>query len=69
MTTHTNFGKAVKKALIDLDKPAAWLVTQVREQTGMYFDAPYLSKLLTGKLQSPRLIQAICRILQLNEAG
>lgn len=69
MTTHTAFGKAVKKALIDQDRTGAWLVAQVREQTGMYFDAPYLSKLLCGKLSSPRLTQAISRILQLSEAA
>ena len=68
MTTHTDFGKAVKKALIDMDKPATWLVAQVREQTGMYFDAPYLSKLLTGKLNSSRLRKVICQILGIPEA-
>lgn len=65
MANHTSFGKTVKKALIDQEKTGAWLVARVREQTGMYFDAPYLSKLLSGRLGSPRLTQAISQILGL----
>ena len=63
----TEFGKAVKKRLIDLDRPQTWLIGQVRERTGLYFDDSYLNKIQTGKLSTPRIDQAIRGILDLPE--
>lgn len=64
----TEFSRAVKKRLIDLDKKQTWLIQQVRERTGLYFDDSYLSKILTGKLATPRIVQAIREILDLPAA-
>lgn len=63
----TNFGKEVKKRLIDLDRKQTWLIQNVRERTGLYFDDSYLSKILTGKLATPGIVQAIREILDLPE--
>ena len=41
----TNFGKTVRKRLIDLDKTQDWLAAQV-EGTGIPCDKTYLSKIL-----------------------
>lgn len=65
MAKHTEFGKMVKKALIDRERTGAWLVGQVRERSGMYFDDAYLSKLLSGKKESERLEAVIREILGL----
>ncbi|MBQ7346160.1 MAG: XRE family transcriptional regulator [Oscillospiraceae bacterium] len=65
MAKHTEFGKQVKKALIDREQTGAWLVGQVRAQSGMYFDDAYLSKLLCGKKESERLEAVIREILGL----
>lgn len=46
----TDFGKAVKIRLIEMEKDQTWLIEQVKERTGDYFDSSYLYKLLTGKL-------------------
>ena len=46
----SDFGKAVKIRLIELDKTQEWLIEQVKERTGDYFDSSYLHRLLTGKL-------------------
>ena len=46
----SDFGKAVKIRLIELDKTQDWLIEQVRERTGDYFDSSYLYRLLAGKL-------------------
>lgn len=46
----SGFGKAVKIRLIELDKDQNWLIEQVKEQTGDYFDSSYLHRLLSGKL-------------------
>lgn len=65
MAQHTEFGKAVKKVLIDRGLTGAWLVGQVRARTGMYFDDAYLSKLLSGKKRSAKLEGAIGEILEI----
>lgn len=65
----TEFGRAIKKRLIDLDKKQTWLIQQVRERTGLYFDDSYLSKIMTGKLATPGIVQAIREILDLPAAG
>lgn len=61
----TPFGKEVKKRLIDLDRSHNWLIDQVKQKTGLYFDASYLGKILTGKLSTPKIVQAICDILEI----
>lgn len=61
----TLFGKEIKKRLIDLDKNQVWLIEQVKEQTGLYFDNSYLYKIQTGQLESPKIIGAIRKILSM----
>lgn len=63
----TPFGKAIKKKLVDLDKNHSWLIDQVYVQTGLYFDRSYLHKIMTGKLGTPKVIQAIREILDIPE--
>lgn len=65
MAQITVFGKAIKKKLVDLERPQKWLIEQVRERTGLYFDDSYLHKIVTGKLESPKIVQAIREILDL----
>lgn len=59
------FGKDIGKRLIDLDKPQIWLIEEVRNKTGLYFDDSYLYKIKTGKLTTPKVVQAIREILDL----
>ena len=67
MAQVTAFGKEVKKRLVDLDRRQVWLVCEVRERTGLYFDDSYLHKILTGQLTTPKITQAIREILELPE--
>ena len=46
----SDFGKAVKIRLIELEKDQNWLIEQVKERTGDYFDSSYLYKLMAGRL-------------------
>ena len=62
-STLTSFGKEIKKRLIDLDKNHNWLINQICKQTGLYFDRSYLHKIMTGKLDTPKIVQAIREIL------
>ena len=63
----TEFGKAIKKKLIDLDQPQVWLIEQVKMKTGLYFDDSYLYKIVTGKLASPKVVTAIREILDIRD--
>mgnify|MGYP000824188769 CR=1 FL=1 len=65
MAQLTELGKEISKRLIDIERPQAWLVDQVKEQTGLYFDDSYLYKIKTGRLSTPKIIQAIHEILDL----
>lgn len=62
----TEFGKAIGKRLIDMEKNQNWLIEQVRERTGLYFDSSYLHKIKTGKLATPKIVAAIRSILGLS---
>ena len=65
MTQFTSFGKEVKKKLVDIDRNQNWLIGQVKERTGRYFDDSYLHKILTGQRSAPQLVRAIRDILDL----
>lgn len=62
----TPFGREIKKRLIDLDKPQYWLIEKVAERTGLYFDRSYMYKIQTGQLSTPKVVQAICEILEID---
>ncbi|WP_242959345.1 XRE family transcriptional regulator [Flavonifractor sp. An9] len=65
MNTLTEFGKTIKKRLIDMNKNQVWLIEQVREETGLYFDSSYLYKISTGRLNTPSIVGGIRKILDL----
>ena len=65
----TPFGKEVKKRLIDLDKEQKWLIESVARRTGLYFDDSYLWKICNGLLKPPKIIEAICDILDIEYEG
>lgn len=59
------FKKKVKKRLIDFGKSQKWLEEQVREKTGLFIDGSYLNKIYRGERKAPKLVQAICEILDI----
>lgn len=66
MTQCTEFGKTVKKRLIDLNKPQTWLIEEVKRDTGLYFDNSYMYKIATGKIATPSIVNSICKILNIS---
>ena len=66
MTKLCQFGKEIKKRLVDIDKNQEWLILQVRTDTGLYFDSSYLYKVLVGKIATPSIIASICKILDIS---
>lgn len=67
MAQLTAFGKDISKRLIDLDKPQTWLIEEVRNRTGLYFDDSYMYKIKTGQLSTPKVVQAIRDILEIRD--
>ena len=62
-----DFGKEVKKKLVDIDQTQKWLMERITEKTGLYMDGFYLHKILTGQSASPRIVAAIREILDLED--
>lgn len=62
-----NFGKQIKKRLIDLGQTQEWLARQVTEGTGLYCDRSYLYKIMSGRRRAPKIVAAICEILKLEQ--
>lgn len=63
-----DFGKEVKKKLIDFDMTQTKLCELITEKTGLYVDTPYLARIFAGERKPPKIIEAIREILDLPEA-
>lgn len=66
MAEYSAFGLAVKTKL--LGPPARtqeWLRKEVSRDTGLKIDSAYMSKILSGQRNPPRVIDSICRILDI----
>lgn len=67
MTQITDYGKAVKKALIDRSQTQNWLFGEIKERTGLVVDSGYLYKIFTGQRSAPKVVAAINEILGIDE--
>ena len=67
MSKLCDFGKEVKKRLVDIDKNQEWLIAQVKADTSLYFDSAYLYKILVGKIATPKIVSSIRKILCLED--
>lgn len=61
----TAFGKSVKIRLIEMEKTQDWLIEQVKNRTGLFFDSSYLWKIMNGVVATPGMVEAIREILDL----
>ena len=62
-----DFGKKVKIALIEQGKNQTWLVEEVAKKTGLYIDSAYMSRILSGLNRSPKIVNSICEILDIQD--
>ena len=62
-----DFGKEVKKKLIDLGKTQSWLEVEIKERTGLFVDSGYLHKIFTGQRNAPKIVEAIKEILEIED--
>lgn len=65
----SDFGLCVKTELLRQGKEQRWLEEAVSEKTGLYVDSGYMYKILTGKRNAPKIVEAICEILNIQEVG
>lgn len=64
----TAFGLQVKTELLKRGKRQVWLEQEVTKRTGLYCDNGYMYKILTGAKATPKIVQAICEILDIADA-
>lgn len=67
LSKFTNFGLCVKTKLLQMGKEQKWLEEAVSEKTGLYVDGGYMYKILTGQRNAPKIVAAICEILNIQE--
>lgn len=65
----SDFGLAVKTELLRRGKEQKWLEEAIRERTGLYVDGGYMYKILTGRRNAPKIVQAIEELLELQTSG
>lgn len=61
----SDFGLAVKTKLLKEGKEQKWLEEAIAEKTGLYVDGGYLYKILTGRRNAPKIVEAIKEILEM----
>ena len=65
----SDFGLCVKTELLRQGKEQKWLEEAVSEKTGLYVDGGYMYKILTGRRNAPKIVAAICEILNIQEGA
>lgn len=59
------FGQNIEIALVKSNHTNVWLIEEVKNETGRYFDRSYLHKVKTGEIATPGIIKAISKILNI----
>ena len=63
----SDFGLCVKTELLRQGKGQKWLEEAVAAKTGLFVDNGYMYKILTGQRNAPKIVEAICEILNIKE--
>lgn len=66
MTKICDFGKEIKKRLVDINQTQEWLISEVANDTGKYFDSGYLHRILRGEIATPGIVASIKKNLELS---
>lgn len=61
----TEFGLCVKDKLLRKGKEQKWLEDEITRRTGLFVDSGYMYKILTGQRNAPKIVNAICEILDI----
>jgi hypothetical protein len=63
----SDFGLRVKMQLLQNGKEQKWLEETVSQKTGLFVDGGYMYKILTGQRNAPKIVAAICEILNIED--
>ena len=63
----SDFGEKVKIELLKLKKNQAWLIDEVKKKHECFLDSAYMSRILSGERQAPKIRKVICEVLDINE--
>ena len=63
----SDFGLCVKTELLRNGREQKWLEEEVAKKTGLFVDSGYMYKILTGQRKAPKIVKAICEILNIKE--
>lgn len=66
LSKFTDFGLCVKTKLLQMGKDQKWLEEEVTKKTGLFMDGGYMYKILVGKRNAPKVVEAIQEILEIN---
>ena len=61
----SDFGLEVKMKLLQRGMKQTELIQAVRDDTGLFLDDSYLYKILRGERKPDKIVQSICRILNI----
>lgn len=67
LSKFTDFGLCIKTELLRNGKDQKWLEQAVSEKTGLFVDNGYMYKILTGQRNAPKVVEAICEILNIKK--
>ena len=65
----SDFGLCVKTELLKKGQSQKWLEEEITKKTGLYVDNGYMYKILTGQRNAPKIVEAICEILNIEKEG
>ena len=65
----SEYEKLVRHRLVDLEMSRSELAERVRAKTGLYCDASYLSRNISGARHAPKILAAINEILGIEGEG
>lgn len=65
----SDFGLVVKTELLKKRRTQKWLEEEVAKRTGLYVDSSYMYKILMGQRNAPKIVEAICEILNIENEG
>lgn len=67
LSKFSDFGLCVKVKLLQKQKTQKWLAEEVTNKTGLYVDSGYMYKILTSQRAAPKVVDAICEILSIEQ--
>lgn len=67
---YTKFGIETNLRLMEMNQTQAWLIEEIKkEMPERYIDSSLMSRILTGRVNSPDIISVIGKILDIPETG